>query len=137
MNTEHCNADELKLVDAAKAALRPRRRAAKNTVCAGVLASDGQTYLGLDVVSRKSSVCAEPTAIAQAHFNGAYGITSIVAVCFTPDLEEIVVISPCGACRELIWYHDPQARILLPGDPEPVVVTASELFAAGELFPNY
>ena len=136
MNPQHCTADELKLIEAAKDALQLRRRAGKNTVCAGVLAADGHTYLGLDLVSRKSSVCAEPSAISSAHFNGSYDIASIVSVCFTPDLDQIVVISPCGACRELIWFHHPQARVLLSGDPEPIAVEAKNLFAYGELFPN-
>ena len=131
-----CTVEELDLVEAAKDALHLRRRPEKNTVCAGVLTSDGQTFLGLDLVSRKSSICAEPAAISLAHFSGSYDIASIVAVCFTPDLDDVVVISPCGACRELIWYHVPGARVLLPGDPEPVAVLASDLFTAGELFPQ-
>lgn len=136
MNSQRCTPEELKLAEAAKDALQLRRRAAKNTVCAGALTADGHTYLGLDLVSRKSSVCAEPAAIASAHFHGSYDIDSVVSVCFTPDLDEIVVISPCGACRELIWYHNPLARILLPGDPEPIAVTANDLFASGDLFPG-
>ena len=136
MKPTNCTPDEFKLIDAAKEALQLRRRSAKNTVCAGVLTPDGQTFLGLDLVSRKSSVCAEPAAISLAHFHGSYDIASIVSVCFTPDLLEVVVISPCGACRELIWYHHPQARVLLPGDPEPIAVTADDLFTAGELFPT-
>ena len=136
MRPHSCIVEELALVDAAKDALHLRRRPEKNTVCAGVLTSDGQTYLGLDLVSRKTSICAEPAAISHAHVSGSYGITSIAAVCFAPDLKNMVVISPCGACRELIWYHAPGARVLLPGDPAPVAVAASDLFTAGELFPQ-
>ena len=105
-----------------------------NTVVAGVLTDCGRMYLGLDVVSRKSSACAEPSAISQAHFEGFYTIASIVAVCYTHDLQEIVVISPCGACRELIWYQHPEARVVMPGDPDPVSVAANNLFAFGDLF---
>ena len=125
---------EQELLSQVTDALKLRRRAHKNTVCAGVIVGGGSTFLGLDVVSRKSSVCAEPTAIAHAHLHGAYDIISVAAVCFEPDLREVVVISPCGACRELIWYHAPQARILMPGDPTPVAVVAEDLFEAGDLF---
>ena len=158
MERHNCTAAELSLVEAVKDALRRRRRPEKNTVCAGVVTSDGQTYLGLDLVSRKTSICAEPAAISSAHFNGSYDIVSIVAVCHTPDLTDIVVISPCGACRELIWYHAPDTRVVLPdthvvlpdtrvvlpdthvvlpGDPAPTAVGAGcELFPAGEPFPQ-
>ena len=150
MERHNCTAAELRLVEAVKDALRRRRRPEKNTVCAGVVTSDGQTYLGLDLVSRKTSICAEPAAISSAHFNGSYDIVSIVAVCHTPDLTDIVVISPCGACRELIWYHAPDTRVVLPdtrvvlpdthvvlpGDPAPAAVAVSELFPAGEPFPQ-
>ena len=83
IRVETCTDAELELVEAAQAVLRARRRASQTTVCAGVLTGDGTMYLGLDVVSRKSSICAEPTAIARAHLDGAYETSSIGAVCFT------------------------------------------------------
>ena len=136
MRLEKCTDVELELVEAAKAVLRARRRPSMNTVCAGILVGDGTMHFGLDVVSRKSSVCAEPTVIARAHLDGEYEIVSIGAVCFTPTLQDIRVISPCGACRELIWYHCPRARVLVPSDPDPRAVYAEDLFTFGDLFPQ-
>jgi cytidine deaminase len=40
------------------------------------------------------------------------------------------VVSPCGACRELIWDYDQNARVIVPGDSGPEVV------GIGELLPN-
>ena len=123
-----CTPDELALVDTAAAAITRLRRPKLNTVCAAVLDSDGNVWLGLDLVSRMSSVCAEPSAIAAANLNGATNLRSIAAVCFTPDLSETTVISPCGACRERIWYHAPAARVVLPGRPQPMAAPIAELF---------
>jgi cytidine deaminase len=39
-------------------------------------------------------------------------------------------VSPCGACRELIWDYDRKARVIVPSDKGPTVV------AIGELLPN-
>lgn len=80
-------------------------------------------------------MCAEPSALAAAHLNGSTDVRSIVAVCFTPDLSETTVISPCGACRERIWYHAPNARVILPGWPQPTAAPIGDLFLHGELFP--
>lgn len=109
-----CTPAELSLVETAAVAITRLRRPKLNTVCAAVLDGAGDVWLGLDLVSRMSSVCAEPSALAAAHLNGSTDIRSIVAVCFTPDLSETIVISPCGACRERIWYHAPNARVVLP-----------------------
>ena len=113
-----CNPAELGLAEQATRTLARTRRAAKNTACAAVLDAGGNTWLGLDLVSRMSSVCAEPAAIAAAQLDGAAELVAIAAVCYTPDLETITLISPCGACRERIWHHAPQARVLLPA-PRP------------------
>ena len=42
----------------------------------------------------------------------------------------ITVVSPCGACRELIWDYDRNARVIVPGDSGPIAV------GIGELLPN-
>ena len=124
-----CNDSERALIVAATRVLREKRRAEKNTECAGVLGSDGRQFVGLDLVSQMSSVCAEPAAIAAAHLAGVYEIASIVAVCFTPSPADIVVLSPCGACRERIRCHAPTARVLIADTDGPAAVVAEHLFA--------
>ena len=131
-----CTPEELALADAAAEALRRSRRAWRHTVCAAVLDQNGGVWLGIDLVSRMSSVCAEPAAIAAAQLDGAAELVSIAAVCHTPDLEEVVVIAPCGACRERIWRHAPNARVLLPAHPQPVAVPIEDLFAHPDIFPH-
>lgn len=138
MRADGLNEEERNLVEQATKHLRSHRREALNTVCAGLVTDTGASFFGLNLVSRKSEVCAEPAAMAAAHLANEYEVSSIVAVCHTPSLEDVVVISPCGACRELIWYHAPDARVVLvtEGDSEPSAVVARELFRAGEMFPS-
>ena len=40
------------------------------------------------------------------------------------------MVSPCGACRELIWNYDRNARVIVPGENGPQVVSI------GDLIPN-
>ena len=66
------------------------------------------------------AVCAEAVALGQAITSaGETGIDTIVAVRHPPPDEKdqaIAVVSPCGACRELIWDYDRNARVIVPGD---------------------
>ncbi len=69
------------------------------------------------------AVCAEAVALGQAITNaGETGIEMIVAVRHPPPEEKdrpIAVVSPCGACRELIWDYDRNARVIVPGSSGP------------------
>ena len=80
------------------------------------------------------AVCAEAVALGRAVTDvGETGIETIVAVRH-PDADEadqaIVVVSPCGSCRELIWDYDRNARVIVPGANGPAVCSI------GELLPN-
>jgi cytidine deaminase len=100
----------------------------KHSVGAAVRTASGNIYLGLDLRSRKSAICAEPGAISAAHSAGDYQLESIIAVCVTRDGSVTVPISPCGACRELINFHQPECRIIFQYDGAIVVERAEELF---------
>jgi cytidine deaminase len=117
----------------AREVLQGQGRPGRNSVAAAVRAGDS-TYVGLDLISRKSSVCAEPAAISAAQAAGDYDLVAIVAVCFRPDAEKFVAISPCGACRELMNFHAPGCRVLFEYQGAPVAVTASDLFGYPAIF---
>jgi cytidine deaminase len=36
-------------------------------------------------------------------------------------------VSPCGACRELIFDYDPNARVIVPNGKAPSIVPIAEL----------
>ena len=65
------------------------------------------------------AVCAEAVALGQAdhrcrrerHRHHRRGAPS------APEEKDrtIAVVSPCGACRELIWDYDRNARVIVPG----------------------
>ena len=57
-----------------------------------------------------------------------------MAVCFRPDFSDIVSISPCGACRELINFHAPDCRVLFEYQGELVAATARQLFEYPAIF---
>ena len=77
------------------------------------------------------AVCAEAVALGQAITDaGETGIDTIVAVRHPPPDETdrpIAVVSPCGACRELIWDYDRNARVIVPGASGPETVGIGEL----------
>jgi cytidine deaminase len=61
---------------------------------------------------------------------GDDGIERIVAVRHPPPYEKdqhIKVVSPCGACRELIFDYDPKALVIVPNGKTPAVVPIADL----------
>ena len=88
----------------------------------------------LSAEEQVKSVRAEAVALGRAVTEtGNGGIDTIVAVRHPKPHESdraIAVVSPCGACRELIWDYDRRARVIVPGAAGPAIV------AIGELLPN-
>ena len=64
------------------------------------------------------AVCAEGVALGRVITDlGEAGIETIVAVRHPKPTEKdrtIMVVSPCGSCRELIWDYDRNARVIVP-----------------------
>jgi cytidine deaminase len=124
------------LVEAACDAIRRRYRYDWQEVGAALRLRSGKIFTGvsLDAYLGRMAVCAEAVALGQAiTVAGETEIDTIVAVRHPPPHEggkDIVVVSPCGACRELIWDYDQRARVIVPGTKGPEVV------AIGELIPN-
>ncbi len=124
------------LIAAATAAIRERYRYDWQEVGAALRTRAGKLYTGinLDAYLGRMAVCAEAVALGRAFVDlGDTGIDTIVAVRH-PDPDEkdqtIAVVSPCGACRELIFDYDPKARVIVPNGKSPAVVQI------GELLPN-
>jgi cytidine deaminase len=123
------------LIEAASDAIRKRYRYDWQEVGAALRLRSGRIFTGvsLDAYLGRMAVCAEAVALGQAITQGENGIDTIVAVRHpAPDEEsrEITVVSPCGACRELIWDYDRGARVIVPGPDGPQSV------GIGELIPN-
>jgi cytidine deaminase len=124
------------LVEAASDAIRKRYRYDWQEVGAALRTRSGKVFTGvsLDAYLGRMAICAEAVALGQAITTaGETGIEMIVAVRHPPPEEKdspIAVVSPCGACRELIWDYDRNARVIVPGSSGP------ESVGIGELIPN-
>jgi cytidine deaminase len=121
------------LIEAAREAIRKRYRFDWQEVGAAVRIRSGRIFVGvsLDAYLGRMAVCAEAVALGHAITNsGESGIDTIVAVRHPPPEEKdrtISVVSPCGACRELISDYDRNARVIVPGKGGPTAVLISDL----------
>jgi cytidine deaminase len=117
------------LIEAAREAIRRRYRNDWQEVGAALRTRSGEVVTGvnLDAYLGRMAVCAEGVALGRVITDlGEAGIETIVAVRHPKPTEksrEIMVVSPCGSCRELIWDYDRNARVIVPGD-EGVTVTS-------------
>jgi len=129
------NDKDQELIDAATQAIKQRYRNDWQEVGAALRTRDGRLVTGvnLDAYVGRSAVCAEAIAIGRALTEkGDQGIETIVAVRHPKPGEPggIAVVSPCGACRELIHDYDAKARVIVMEGTTPAVTTI------GELLPN-
>jgi cytidine deaminase len=121
------------LIEAATAAIKLRYRDDWQEVGAALRTRSGQVFSGvnLDAYLGRMAVCAEAVALGRAFVDlGDDGIETIVAVRHPPPEDEdqtIKVVSPCGACRELIFDYDRNARVIVPNGKSPAAVPIAEL----------
>jgi cytidine deaminase len=125
-------ADE-ELIAAARAAIKRCYRDDWQEVGAALRTRSGKVFTGvnLDAYLGRMAVCAEAVALGHAVVDlGDAGIDTIVAVRHPAPHDEdrtIAVVSPCGACRELIFDYDPQARVIVPNGTSPAVMPIADL----------
>jgi cytidine deaminase len=121
------------LIDVAREAIARRYRRDWQEVGAALRIRTGQVFTGvnLDAYLGRMAVCAEAVALGKLIADiGHEGIDTLVAVRHPPPGEAdrtIAVVSPCGACRELIWDYDRNARVIVPSQNGPLAVPISEL----------
>lgn len=121
------------LIDAATAAIRQRYRNDWQEVGAALRTRAGKIFTGvnLDAYLGRMAVCAEAVALGRAVVDlGDAGIETIVAVRHPPPEQKdqtVTVVSPCGACRELIFDYDAKAQVIVPNGKTPAVVPIADL----------
>ena len=122
------------LIAAATAAIKLRYRDDWQEVGAALRTRSGKIFAGvnLDAYLGRMAVCAEAVALGRAvvETGGDAGIDTIVAVRHPPPQDKdqtIAVVSPCGACRELIFDYDRKARVIVPNGRAPAVVPIADL----------
>jgi cytidine deaminase len=132
-NADMLNRQDEQLIDAAREAITQRYRNDWQEVGAALRTRDGRIYTGvnLDAYLGRMAVCAEAVALGRAVTeSGEMGIDTIVAVRHPEPSETdraIVVVSPCGSCRELIWDYDRDARVIVPSQNGPVIAAIADL----------
>lgn len=106
------------LVAAANEVLAQHYRPFWHMVAAAIRGRDGRIWTGLHLGTTvgRLSVCAEAVALGRAVLDGDGTIATAVAVRHPKPDEtdrELAVVSPCGACRELIVDYSPEALVIL------------------------
>jgi cytidine deaminase len=89
-----------------------------HTVAAAIRGLDGRIWTGLHIGATvgRLSVCAEAIAFGRALLEGDGSIETAVAVRHPKPDEadrELAVVPPCGACREMILDHWPDALVIV------------------------
>ncbi len=119
------DADDTALVEAARAVLVKHYRPHWHTVGAALRSRDGRIWTGvhLGATVGRLSVCAEAVALGRAILEGDGTVACAVAVRHPKaeeSVREIAIVSPCGACREMLTDYDPAAEVIMPGAVGPV-----------------
>ena len=119
LGTPGLDAADLALVEAARAVLLKHYRPFWHTVGAALRGRDGRIWTGvhLGATVGRLSVCAEAVALGRAVLEGDGTVECAVAVRHPkPDesVQEIAVVPPCGACREMLTDFDPNADVIVP-----------------------
>jgi cytidine deaminase len=121
------------LIAAARATIKRSYRDDWQEVGAALRTRSGKIFTGvnLDAYLGRMAVCAEAVALGHAVVDlGDAGIDTIVAVRHPAPQDNdrtIAVVSPCGACRELIFDYDPKARVIVPNGKSTAVVPIADL----------
>ncbi len=123
------------LIAAAHQTLTRHYRPFWHMVAAAVRSLDGRIWTGIHLGTTvgRMSVCAEPIALGRALLEGDGTLDTIVAVRHPKPEEtdrELAVVSPCGACRELVLDHWPDAMIILKNRNGLIKIPAGSLLPA-------
>ena len=110
--------EDRELILAARAVLLKHYRPFWHTVGAALRGRDGRIWTGIHLGATvgRLSICAEAIAIGRAVMEGDGTIACAVAVRHPKpeeSVQEIAVVSPCGACRENILDFDPEAAVIV------------------------
>lgn len=119
------DADDEALIAAARAVITAHHRPFWHTVAAAIRSRDGRIWTGvhLGATVGRLAICAEPIALARAILEGDGTMAVGVAVRHRKPEEaagDPDIVSPCGACRELLMDYAPDAWVIMPSPTGPV-----------------
>jgi cytidine deaminase len=115
----------------------------RHTTGVALRTGDGDVYTGISLKAATSAadVHAEPIAVGRAILSGASSFDTVVAVQFADppsgqdadaprpnrDATGTRVVSPCGACRELLARQAPDVSVIVPGDSGPTIESLADI----------
>jgi len=113
------DADDDALVAAARAVIAAHHRPFWHTVGAAIRSRDGRIWTGvhLGATVGRLAICAEPIALGRAILEGDGTMAVGVAVRHRKPEEGAGapdIVSPCGACRELLMDYAPDGWVIVP-----------------------
>lgn len=119
-----CLQEDLDLIAAAHRLLLDRYRKDRHETGAALRTRGGRELVAVNLDTRvgRMAVCAEAVVVGMAVAVGDVAIEAVVAV-----NREGRVVSPCGACREMLADYAPDARVMVPGPGGPEVVSVADL----------
>jgi cytidine deaminase len=105
-------ADDLELIEFARAIVDANTDGERglHTMGAALRAADGKTYGGINVYHFTGGPCAELVALGHARASGARELATIVAVGDGGRGPQ----DPCGRCRQILFDHHPDIRVIVP-----------------------
>lgn len=123
----------VELVDAAIDQLTRRWPEAGNGVAAAVRLDDGTilTSVGLDNFNAAVNLCAETGAICQAY---TLDRRVTASACVARQGDDIVILAPCGVCRERLALWGPDVEVAVAAANAP---NAWLMRPLGDLNPYY
>jgi cytidine deaminase len=108
------------LIEAARAELLRHYKPFWHMVAAAIRGRDGRIWTGIHLGATvgRMQVCAEAVALGRAIIEGDGTVACATAIRHPKpheESQELAVVPPCGACREMLLDFDPDAEIIVPG----------------------
>ncbi|MFF4249189.1 cytidine deaminase family protein [Streptomyces sp. NPDC001822] len=111
------------LIQAAAEVARTRCRGDNHTMAAAARIEDGRIVTAVNAYHFTGGPCAELVLIGAAAAQGAYELTTIVAV----GDRERGVVPPCGRCRQVLLDYFPALQVIVGAGPRLRTVSITDL----------
>ncbi|WP_338672376.1 cytidine deaminase [Streptomyces sp. SCSIO 30461] len=109
MTTQHHEATDHELIQAATRIARTRCRGDNHTMAAAARAQDGRIITAVNAYHFTGGPCAELVLIGAAAAQGAYELDVIVAV----GDRNRGIVPPCGRCRQVLLDYFPAVKVIV------------------------
>lgn len=111
------------LIEAAAEVARTHCRGDNHTMAAAARSSDGRIVTAVNAYHFTGGPCAELVVIGAAAAQGAYDLTTIVAV----GDRDRGVVPPCGRCRQVLLDYFPALKVIVGTGDDVRTIPIAEL----------